>query len=440
MSVGHDIWDAVPPTGGAAANKTKLRNTITARMPYVMADDDTPSDLVCIDPETGSAIIDILYKGFVFHYDPTDDTTEGDGVNVIVSFEGRRYKLTDAADVIAYSVLDNDLTEPPEDAERGDAHLVAEGATGDWAGMDGRVAVLTARGWVFIIFGIGRAIYVESLDAYFHRKSTGEWVSGLGNLTIGPQSAPLSAMINFGNRVIVENQTTTAPPGTATVGTAYVIGASATGAWAGKDLKVAICEVANTFTIYTPIAGWSIYDKSRASSYTWNGTAWLSTAGTWVFRTIVSTTSGSTTAPTGTSAYTYSSTTPPTTSHRRLIDAATISFAAKKSSAALRLHYSADVNFTTGGSDEGSGSLVLAIFRDSGSSAVAWQRIPLVDKIVVGPSVTASTHIDQWLQLSAPDASAHTYTVAITSRYSTASQNTDAGSLTRRDLEIEEAA
>lgn len=439
MSVDHDIWAAVPPTGGAAVSKSGLRNTITARMPYVLADDDNPSELVCVDPETGSAIIDIMFHGFVFHYDPTDLVTDADGTTVLVSFEGRRYKLTEAEDVIAYSVLDNDLTAPPEDDAIGDAHLVAAGATGDWAGMDGRVAVLTARGYVFIIFGIGRAIYVESLDAYYHRKSTGEWVVGLGNLTIGSQSVPLSATINFGNRIIVENQTTNAPPGTAAVGTAYIIGSSPTGTWAGNSLKVAICEVANTFTIYTPSAGWSIYDKSTSSAYTWNGTAWLSTAGTWIDRKSVSTASGSTTAPSGTTSYTYSSSTAPTTSVRRLIDTATLSFTAKKSGATIRLHYLADVTYTTGGASEGSGDLVIAVFRDSGTNAVAWQRIPIIQEILTGGGKSMVTHLDHWLSLDAPDASSHTYTVALISRTSGTNQQTDA-TPTRRYFEIEEAA
>lgn len=440
MSVGHDIWDAVPPTGAGAADKTKLRNTVTARMPYVLSDDDNPADLMCVDPLTGSAILDILFQGRVFHYDPTDDVTEGDGVTVIVSFEGRRYKLTDGADVIAYSVLDNDLTAPPEDAEQGDAHLVAVGATGDWAGMDGRVAVLTTRGWVFVIFGIGRAIYVESLDAYFHRKSTGEWVSGLGNLTIGPQSVPLSATINFGNRVIVENQTTNAPPGSATVGTAYIIGSSPTGTWSGKSLKVAICEVANTFTVYTPNAGWSIYDKSTSSAYTWNGTAWLSTAGTWIDRKSVFTASGSTTAPSGSTAYTYSTGTAPTTSVRRLIDAATLSYTAKRSGAKLRVHYAADVVMASAIGGSGSGDMVIALFRDSGTNAISWRRVSAVSSVIATGNQSMQMHLDYWFSIDAPDTSSHTYTIAITSRYAGVSDVTDAGTLTLRDFEIEEAA
>ena len=438
MPVNHDIWDAVPPNGGLPVDKTKLRNTVTVRMPYVLADDDNPAELIAVDPVTGAAIIDINFKGLIFHYDPTDKVTEGDNVTVIVSSEGRRYKLTDAVDVIAYSVLDNATTAPPVDAELGDAYLIPSGATGDWAGMENRVGVLTARGWVFIIFGIGRAVYVESLEAYFHRKSTGEWVVGLGNLTIGTQSVPLSSTINFGNRIIVENQTTTAPPGIATVGTAYIIGASATGTWAGKDLKVAICEVANTFTVYTPSPGWSIYDKATASAYTWNGTAWLSTAGTWIDRKATPlTASGSTTAPVGTTLYVFSLTTAPTTAQRRLIDTVTLAYSAKKASATLQFEYHGSITKTLGGSQPVTDSpLTIALFRDSGSTAIAWAPVSGGND-----ASTLSSPVSAKFEVTSPDSSNHTYTIAILSGAVAASNvYLDATNFGLRRFTVQEAA
>lgn len=431
MAVYHDIIDAVPPTGGGPVNKTELRNTITARLPYILFDTDNPEDLICVDPATGSAIIDIVYLGRLFHYDPTDTETEGDGVTCIVSNDGRRYKLTDGADVFAYSVLDNNLSAPPADPSLGDAHLIAAAATGDWAGHEDDLAVFTTREWEFINFGVGRLLYIEGSDVYVHRKTDGSWATGFGNLTIGANSVPAGAAINFGNRFIVENQTTSTLPGTATVGTAYV---------RSTDLKLAVCEVANNFTVYTPKVGWSIYDKALKSAFTYDGSAWLSTAGTWIDRKIVSTASGSTTAPTGNTSYTYSSTTAPTTSVRRLIDTVTLSFAAKKTSAKLRLHYSADALFTSDSTGAGSGDIVIAVFRDSGTNAISWKRVSTVSSLITTNNQSAQMHLDYWFSLTAPDASSHTYTVAIVSRTNGVGNTTDAGTLTLRDLEIEEAA
>lgn len=432
MSAGHDIWDAVPPTGEGTADKTKLRNTITARMPYVLNDADNPEDLIAVDPETGSAIVDIFYLGRLFHYDPTDTATEGDGISCIVSNDGRRYKLSDGADVFAYSVLDNDLSAPPADPVLGDAHLVADAATGDWAGHEGEVAVYTVREWEFINFGIGRLLYIESSDSYVHRKTDGSWASGFGNFTIGTNSVSAAAAINFGNRFIVENQTTTTLPSTATVGTAYV---------RSSDLKLAVCEVTDNFTIYTPKVGWAIFDKNTNASYTWNGTAWLSTAGTWIDRKATPlTTSGSTTAPNGSSYYSYSATTAPTTSHRRLNDDVTLSFTAKKSGARLRIHYSAAAIYTATGSEGTSNTPAIALFVDSSSNASAWQMIGAV-RTLVANNTSIDCHLDYWFEIDAPDASSHTYKISLLSfKTPTTNYSIDAGTLTRRLLEIEEAA
>ncbi|WP_211913110.1 DUF2793 domain-containing protein [Tardiphaga alba] len=253
MPVNHDAVAALP--SDASANKQLLRNAITARMPYVLADDENATDLIAVDPDSGSAVIDMTFLGRLFHYDPTDMVTAHDGVTCLVSAEGRRYKLSDGSDVFCYSVIDRTHTAPPASPSLGDAYLVASAATGAWAGKDGNIAVRTARGWEFVVFGIGRFIYVEDVDTYYHRNAGGAWVSGFGNQTTAPNSIPLSAAINFGKRIIVENQTTTSPPGTATVGTAYIVGPSATGAWSGRDGDIAICEIANTFTLYDPSNG-----------------------------------------------------------------------------------------------------------------------------------------------------------------------------------------
>lgn len=277
MPTNHAAVAALPISGDA--DKTLLRNAITARMPFVLADADDVTDLVAVDPDTAAAIIDILFLGRLFHYDATDTTTANDGITCLVTSDGRRYKLSDGSDVFAYSVLDNAIVTPPGSPTIGDAYLIASGATGAWAGKANYIGTYTRRGWEFINFGIGRFIYVEDTDTYYHKDSGGAWVAGFGNATFNANSIPLSAAINFGKRLIVENQTTNAPPGTPTIGDAYIIGSSPTGSWAGHATKIAICEDGSTFTIYTPTNGWSAYDKTRNNNFTFNGSAWISAAG-----------------------------------------------------------------------------------------------------------------------------------------------------------------
>jgi hypothetical protein len=434
MTVYHDIQAAVPPTGSGPVDKTLLRDTIQLRAPYVLASSESAGDLIAVDPVTGAAINHILYRGRVFAYDDTDHTTDDDGLTCLVTSDGRRYKLADIAEVPAYSVLTRSLNAPPGSPAIGDAYLIAAAATGAWAGHSNEVSVWTARGWEFVDFGVGRLIYVEDIDAYYHRNAGGAWISGFGNLVIGANSVPLSAAINFGRRVIVENMTTNAPPGTAAVGEAYIIGPSPTGAWAGSALKIAICEVANTFTIYNPGNGWLAFNKGDSTEYRYNGSAWISAAGTWIDRKSTAfTVSGSTTAPTGATFYVNSSGTAPTTSQRRIIDNVTLAFAAKKTGAVLRFHYRASYSIVNGAT--GGAAIDLkpscALFRDAGSSAIDWSKASNVEGTV-----------DVWFEVTAPDTSSHTYTFAVMSGYDVGGGlgSQDYNSLVRRQFTVEEAA
>ena len=79
----------------------------------------------------------------------------------------------------------------------------------------------------------------------------------------------------------VENQTTTAPPGSPADGDAYIIGSVATGAWTGKegDIAVYVDDDSDWYYIGSGgsadlIIGMLAYDKNLAALYVWNGTAW----------------------------------------------------------------------------------------------------------------------------------------------------------------------
>lgn len=52
--------------------------------------------------------------------------------------------------VVQLTVLDDSLATPPATASDGDRYLVAAGATGDWSGQDGAVALRDSGSWVFV--------------------------------------------------------------------------------------------------------------------------------------------------------------------------------------------------------------------------------------------------------------------------------------------------
>lgn len=363
MTVNHDAVAALPIT--SAPSQTLLRNVNVARMPYVLFDADDSRNIILTDPATGAKTIDLLLFGRVFHYDPTDTTTAHDGTSCLVSSDGLRYKLALGTDVFAYAVIDNAVSVPPVSPTLGDSYLVAVGATGAWAGKSNYVAVKTNRGWEFLNFGIGRFIYVESIDSYYHKNAAGAWSTGFGNQTSLPNSITLSSVINFGTRILVENQTTTSPPPSPVVGTAYIIGPAATGGWAGHDGQIAICEIAGSFVIYTPTNGWEAYDKAQSASFTFKGSAWTATAGAilaqkYTFDTVATISSN------GSGGYAYSDTVAPAAWSGNT-DLGVVNIAAPTGSK-IEIQYQARFVFNL------AGIFTIGLMRDSETTALDWME------------------------------------------------------------------
>ena len=73
----------------------------------------------------------------------------------------------------------------------------------------------------------------------------------------------------------VISRTLTTPPGSPTDGDAYVVAATATGAWAGKENDLAVYEAA-AWSFYTPLTGYLMYCAADGEHITFDGSAWLS--------------------------------------------------------------------------------------------------------------------------------------------------------------------
>jgi hypothetical protein len=63
--------------------------------------------------------------------------------------------------LVQLSVLDRDLTAPPNSPADGDRYIVASGATGDWAGWDLNIALWTDGTWLRLPPRIGWRTWVE---------------------------------------------------------------------------------------------------------------------------------------------------------------------------------------------------------------------------------------------------------------------------------------
>ena len=78
----------------------------------------------------------------------------------------------------------------------------------------------------------------------------------------------------------VKSRIVTAPPGSPANGDAYIVGPSATGAWAGHDKSIAVWTTDNPATpgglweFHVPNAGWLAYSDADTGFYSYSGTAW----------------------------------------------------------------------------------------------------------------------------------------------------------------------
>lgn len=371
MPFSHEAVAAWPTPGTGDPDRELIRAMTTRRFAYCLATDEAASDFTAKDPVSGVPPLYLIQNSILFAYDETDGSTTGDGVTCLVTNDACRYK----SDTIAppWSVLDKDLTAQPVSPSDGDRYLIPTAATGtDWAGKDGKIGIYKGTRWHFAVVPIGRFLYVEDETAFYHRNTSGVWTAGVGSIAISANSIPITAIIGAKASFVikVENRTTNAPPASPVVPTAYIIGPSPTGAWAGNAGKLAICLTAGSFTIITPAEGDTIYDKATKNSYRYTGTAWESSAGVWIARTASPfVTSGSVTINGTATVYSYSATSAPTTGFSYVTDDGTaVTHAAKKPGAVLRITYTAD--------QRDNGTTVLALYRGLETTAIDWCYSP----------------------------------------------------------------
>lgn len=88
-------------------------------------------------------------------------------------------------------------------------------------------------------------------------------------LTFNSAMRRLDGLVNL----TIFNRTTTTPPGSPSEGDRYIVGGSATGAWASQDDKVAI-YIGSAWEFVTPSEGWLAYDQTENEIIIYDGAAW----------------------------------------------------------------------------------------------------------------------------------------------------------------------
>lgn len=215
----------------------------------------------------------VIYAGAVYDYAAGDFTTAHDpDAGCITDASGRRY-LRVAALKPNWIVLDKDLTAPPGSPAEGDSYYVATAATGAWAGHDGDYALYSARGWTFRAIDEGHILYVADEERFYYMPASGTLTAGLGDLALGNASVEARHLAAPFGYVVQAAQTT--PPGSPSDRVAYIVTATATGAWAGQENKIAEYDAdAAAWLFLTPRSGDHVWDVGAGYIKYYTGSAW----------------------------------------------------------------------------------------------------------------------------------------------------------------------
>lgn len=176
-------------------------------------------------------------------------------------------------------ILDRDLTAPPGSPTVGDAYIPAATATGDWAGHEDDIAIYwqnptdASAEWKFVSMTAGTEgviLYIADEDVISSWSGVA-WSSGAN---------PDQAFEDFISRASVIDRDLTAPPGSPSVGDAYIPTATATGDWAGHEDDIAVwwmgpAETSASWHFHTPDNGLRCYVEDEDRVVIWDGYRWF---------------------------------------------------------------------------------------------------------------------------------------------------------------------
>jgi hypothetical protein len=381
----------------AAKDPEDLRAAIVGELCVVI-----PSN---VDPQTwderelgasgGNIWQAVIWQERLWFLDPDDASTDHDGLTCIVTLGGSRYKTNDVR--FPDYVLSREIATPPDGnspaPDYGDTYLVPDGATDDWATKEGQRAMWSARGWQYKPKKIGELVYVaDPLDlGFIHVNDQDEWEDGVGprNLIDG-SVLPRHLLIRSWEFI---NDTTTAPPASGPAGEQYIIGAAATGAWAGHDKKIAWRPADDAaFVIVAPFIGETGWNQALGREVRWNGTTWQSSVGAVVGFKTTGFQAGGAAVNSGSAGYTYSPTAAPTTSARRSL-IASLAYARTVPNSKLRIRARSYADQTTNG--------WVGLWIDAATSAA---------QHTVGLGIVAGQISEEFI-ITPSDNASHTYAV-----------------------------
>lgn len=152
---------------------------------------------------------------------------------------------------------------PPVSPTSGQVWLVGCSPTGAWVGHSEQLAEWTGAVWSYSSLTQGQIIYSSDAEEFYFY-----------NGTSSQDYIDLWLLQNSAFQGVVEAYTST-PPGSPTDGMRYVVGASATGVWAGHDYDIARYRCGN-WEFFPASEGWLVWVDASDQHLIYNDTlgAW----------------------------------------------------------------------------------------------------------------------------------------------------------------------
>ncbi len=122
-------------------------------------------------------------------------------------------------DALAQIRITSTAATPPASPVDGEAHVVAAGASGEWVGRDGQLAIFANGGWIFVAPKAGWTAWHEGEGRAISHDGTG-WQPGA--LTVATAGAATLGAIAVIDQIITSGTTVTVPA--AIPGNAVVVG------------------------------------------------------------------------------------------------------------------------------------------------------------------------------------------------------------------------
>lgn len=411
MSV-HPIATAFPSGGSTTAATIQAQCASGFPLTIAAAGDITTMDLTGLTVR-GVLVCSLALKGLAFVYDSADTTSAHDGVAVLVSADGKRFKSGIVPEIFV-NVISHTVSAQPAAPAEGDRYALPAAPTGtDWATHAYDLAVYAGGAWHFVIPEEGFITWSEAAASLIHMAADGTWTLGTGAAAV-PAGSVGATELEYPWGPVVQTETATPPGGTPAATLKWIVGAAATGVWATHDGEVAEANGAGGWIYYEPYDGALVFDLAADVSkrYDSGSGAWVASGGAWVDYQRQRTADTSSTSSGGTAGYVWSASTAPTNSAFRRSDNVGISIAAP---AGVKLRFTYRFTVETwmtadGYFGAGSKNLIAALFRDSEVNCIDWQMTGITGAEAAAAEVRGD---NVTFEVTSLDASTHTYKVGL---------------------------